>query len=383
MAERSFIFNADSAAGGVGTINEADWQTMLRRFLATGVIPDSLNELAVTADGSAMSVSLATGDGFVEGFFYRNDAALAKPIAAANATDPRIDTVVLRLDRVANSVVSAVVPGTAAASPVPPTLTQTDSLYELPLADVRVPAAAGVIAAADVTDRRVFSKNLTERDAIAAYLAKSGGTMTGLLTQQQPSKVDRGALPDVQGEVRDTSEEFVTVPNGLALVRRFLRATAGIGHDGVVLQLLRRTDATIQTIIELASGAVVVRGGELAVTDGRIRQRSKGSAVLNLLATAFGVHGTSDGDTSGLLGVCCGTAVVTTDASGGFTVAYPAAFASGVATVVACPGDVAGSLGQVVVTSYSLSGFSGGARTSTGAAVASATIRVNYVAIGS
>lgn len=162
MAELSFPFdNADA--------NEPQWQKMARRWLATGVLTGYLNQLAVTADGSAMSVSLATGGTWVEGFYYENDAARAVPIAAADATNPRIDRIVLRLDTLANSVLVAVLKGTPAASPTPVALTQTDAVYELLLADVTVPAAAGVIVAGNVTDRRVFSRNLSERDALAAY----------------------------------------------------------------------------------------------------------------------------------------------------------------------------------------------------------------------
>jgi hypothetical protein len=178
VAERSLIFDAQ-------TINEGDWQNMVRRFLATGVITGSLNQLTVSADGSALSVSVATGDAFVEGFFYRNDAAKAVALAAADSSFPRIDTIVARLDRVANTVLVDKVTGTPASAgaptPVAPTLTQTDSLFELPLANVTVPAAAGVIVAEDVTDRRAFVKNLTEAAGNAAYVAKVGDTLTGKL----------------------------------------------------------------------------------------------------------------------------------------------------------------------------------------------------------
>lgn len=178
MTETSYPFDAGAGAA----VNEAQWQAMARRFLATGVVDDSLNELAVSADGSAMSVSVATGDAFVEGFFYRNDAAKAMTISTAHATLGRIDTVVVRLDRTANSATLVVVTGTAAASPVAPTLSATDSLYELPLANVRVDPAVGVIAAGKVTDRRVLVKNLTEAAAIAAYvplIGKAAMTDTG------------------------------------------------------------------------------------------------------------------------------------------------------------------------------------------------------------
>ncbi len=136
---------------------------MARHFLGTGVLFGSLNQLVVTADGSTLAVTVATGDAFVEGFFYRNDAALSLDIATANALNSRIDTVVVRLDRVANTVRLAVVTGTAAASPTPPALSQTDALFELPLANVTVPAAAGVIVAGNVTDRRVL---ITNRNAV-------------------------------------------------------------------------------------------------------------------------------------------------------------------------------------------------------------------------
>ena len=165
MTETSYPFDAGAGAA----INEAQWQQMARRFRQTGVIDGSLNKLLVSADGSALSVSVATGDAFVEGFFYRNDAALAKTIATAHATNPRIDTVVVRLDRVANTATLQVITGTPAASPVAPALSQTDSLYELPLANVLVPAAAGVIVAGNVTDRRT----LTQTFDSAAYAPKA------------------------------------------------------------------------------------------------------------------------------------------------------------------------------------------------------------------
>lgn len=165
MAESSYPFDAGAGAA----VNEAQWQNMARRFRQTGVVGGSLNQLAVSADGSALSVSVATGDAFVEGFFYRNDAAKAIPLAAANATNPRIDTIVARLDRVANTVITDKVTGTAATSPVAPTLSQTDSLYELPLANVTVPAAAGVIVASNVTDRRTITQTFDS----AAYRAKA------------------------------------------------------------------------------------------------------------------------------------------------------------------------------------------------------------------
>lgn len=171
MAEQSYPFDAAGAAGtgGQASVLEVEWQRMGRAWLVSGVLDlhaDAAGRLAITAPGTGMTVSLAAGVAWVEGFFYRNDAAAALAIGAADATNPRIDTVVLRLDRTANNTRAFVKAGTAAASPVPPTLTQTDALWELPLADVRVPAAAGSIVAANITDRRPFAYAPAQRQFV-------------------------------------------------------------------------------------------------------------------------------------------------------------------------------------------------------------------------
>ena len=114
-------------------------------------------DLKVTAPGTGMTVSVAAGQALVRGHYYANDAALTLSIATANATNPRIDAVVLTLDPVANTITAGVVTGTAAATPVAPTLTQTDAgTYQLLLGYVAVAAATATISAANVTDARTF-----------------------------------------------------------------------------------------------------------------------------------------------------------------------------------------------------------------------------------
>jgi hypothetical protein len=220
MAERSFPFDAGAGA----TISETDWQKMARRFLASGVITGYLNQLAVTADGSSLSVSVATGGAFVEGFYYENDAAKAVPLAAANASNPRIDTIVVRLDRVANTTLIDKVTGTPAASPVAPTLSQTDSLYELPLANVLVPAAAGVIVAGNVTDRRAFVRNLTEAAGNAAYAPKAIRSARASLNGATLINTSTWTAVPLTVESFDSSDYHSTVTNP----SRFTAVSAGL-----------------------------------------------------------------------------------------------------------------------------------------------------------
>ena len=114
-------------------------------------------DLKPYGDASGMNVKVYAGQAMVRGHYYLSDALNTLTITTANATNPRIDAVVLELDPVANTITQKVVAGTAAASPVAPTLTQTDSgTYQLLLAYVAVGAAVSSISAANVTDARTF-----------------------------------------------------------------------------------------------------------------------------------------------------------------------------------------------------------------------------------
>lgn len=132
------------------------------RNIGEGVKPGSAaTPLLVTGDGTGMNVKVAAGQAMVRGHYYSNDAVVTLTVTAANATNPRIDRVVLELDPSANTILLKVVAGTAAASPVAPTLTQTDAgVYQLPLATVAVAAAATAIAAGNVTDARTYLGSL-------------------------------------------------------------------------------------------------------------------------------------------------------------------------------------------------------------------------------
>ena len=147
MTQTSFPFeNIDTT--------ETQFSQMFRT-LNRGVngTPDG-GELEVTA-GTGLAVDVAAGQAMVRGHFYISTAVEELSLATADATNDRIDTIALELDPTANSIVLVVVEGTPAGSPAAPTLTQTDAgVYQLPLANVLVPATAGVPGT--ISDRREF-----------------------------------------------------------------------------------------------------------------------------------------------------------------------------------------------------------------------------------
>lgn len=104
-----------------------------------------LSGCAVTAQGSPdMTVAVAKGGVLTNGVL-KPVAAGNVTVGAADATNPRIDLIV-----VSSSGTKACRAGTAAASPKPPTRTANDVV----IAQVYVPANATTITTARITDRR-------------------------------------------------------------------------------------------------------------------------------------------------------------------------------------------------------------------------------------
>lgn len=151
MTERSYPFVG-------GTTTDVEFSKFMTPIVGYGVrwtagAPD----LKVSGDSSGLNVKVAAGQAFVRGVTYINDATKTATIAAGGA-NPRIDAVVLRLVYGSvNTISIQVVQGTPAATPVPPTVTVSDtSTTEFLLAHVNVPANAATITAGNVTDMRQF-----------------------------------------------------------------------------------------------------------------------------------------------------------------------------------------------------------------------------------
>lgn len=158
MAEKYGPFNA----GGGASFDETQWREWIAGLFTPGVVKAAKvagsagGDLAVTVVGGNMNVSIATGVGLVYGFAYENDAALVKTITTQGGGLNRIDYVVLKLDFVGRTVQIVVKSGTAASSPVAPTLTQSATTWEVPLCQVFVTNGASVLVSGNLTDSRAY-----------------------------------------------------------------------------------------------------------------------------------------------------------------------------------------------------------------------------------
>ena len=135
------LFDYTSGDGDIYEYTATEFNTILKAITGNGVVKDSGNEMAITANG--LTISVDTGIAFCEGRIGQLKAA--KTLTLDAAADTRTDLIVMRVD-VANRLVSIEAKkGTTA-------LTQTEMIYEIPLAEVAV-AADGTTT---ITDKRQF-----------------------------------------------------------------------------------------------------------------------------------------------------------------------------------------------------------------------------------
>lgn len=157
-------------------ISSEPLRNLLHKLFTDGILPDVSTNLQVVA-GTGMNVVVKAGFAIVQGCLKleENDRTLA--VQASNATNDRIDTVVLRLNsnddqRYCDLYVRE---GTPATNPVRPNLVRSDSVYELGLADIFVSKTITSITQSKITDTRYEAKrcgvisSLSEYDTTTIY----------------------------------------------------------------------------------------------------------------------------------------------------------------------------------------------------------------------
>jgi len=237
----------------------------------SGVVSSRENGmLLVSADGSGMDVDIATGEAFVDGYWYRNTVSLNKSITAADGTNDRIDRVVLRLTKASVEVVTTIIDGTPAAIPVLPAMTRTTSVYDIEIGYVLVNSGVSSIAAGKVTDRRFI-------DASSGVIANDMTVSSDTPDTGKPGQMwmDVNTSPGVL-KVEDDDNTFIRV-SGVRAIKYpasvFVLDTSGsperilVSGTNLPHYELRYDDSTdesawtpaIQMPSDYSSGTVTVR----------------------------------------------------------------------------------------------------------------------------
>jgi len=152
--------------------------------------------------------------------------------------------------------------------------------------------------------------------------------------------------------------------------------------------ILPVADGSEQAPLTQYPGSATSRGGILELSDGSAWNRP-GPKVIPSPASQVGAGLASTAFTTGtnIPIIQVGTVVVTTDASGYFSITYPAAFPNGVLMVAFTSGDASVGRNIVLATAgtpftQSLSTAYGSAVTGSNVPFASTAMRINYFAVG-
>lgn len=138
--------------------------------MTSGVLPNPSSNLQVQT-GTGMNVIINAGFAICNGCLKLEETQRTMAVQASSDTYDRIDTVVLRLND--NDSVREcdfyVLQGVPATSPVRPELTQTDSIWEIGLADIFISKNSTAISADKITDTRYESARCGIISAISEF----------------------------------------------------------------------------------------------------------------------------------------------------------------------------------------------------------------------
>lgn len=215
--------------GDIPEYNQTQFAEVFKRMLSDGVFADVLNEFEVTeTDPVSLGVEVNTGWAFIQGFWAYNDDALIKTLGAADPSLDRIDRIVLRLDTNTNFQITVeVLEGTPAVSPSAPVLTQTDSIYEIELAQVEVGATVTSVSNTNITDGRDYVTSSV--DDITTIISDLGSAESDISTLQTDLGTAEGDIDELS-TITTTITSSATPTPARASTRTVLEITA-LGAD--------------------------------------------------------------------------------------------------------------------------------------------------------
>jgi hypothetical protein len=137
--------------GGDRLYSADDWREYFKMIVASGVVSDYENDLEVKQQTVAnKSVQILTGAVSIQGTKRITDSALTLNVADNTSGSTRIDRIVARLNIPDRKIEFVVKQGTTVA----PTLTRTDTVYELSLAKLTLANGYSSITDGIITDER-------------------------------------------------------------------------------------------------------------------------------------------------------------------------------------------------------------------------------------
>lgn len=152
MAEISSFFND---LNGDREYDAEVFALYFKQFLSNGLYHRNNVPALLVRKGAGVTTTMDPGSAYIEGYMYVSTELETFSHNLADNTNPRVDRIVLRLDRSLNvRAINAVVKtGIPAKNPLPPALERNDIVYEISLAQVRI--NAGINEIYSIVDERL------------------------------------------------------------------------------------------------------------------------------------------------------------------------------------------------------------------------------------
>lgn len=230
-------------------VTQTQYSLLMREFQDSGVVGGASGPgFTVSTDGSGMDVQVQQGFAILRGHAVDSNA-VESVLLDPSSSSPRIDRLVLRLDPGNARISLEVLKGTPGSNPTPTEVTQTAvGIFEIPLADITVPAGAVNIVSGNITDRRRFTGNRV-------------GTWG---TSSRPSSPRPGQLGY---NVTTSGWEFWSGGQWIALTDLYLPKDARAADSSLLNGKTNSTSATANTVAERTTNGRLIVGTPSGTSD--------------------------------------------------------------------------------------------------------------------
>ena len=152
----------------------------------------------------AREVTISSGLAWIKNADFKgksvlNDTAVPISIPIADGVLDRVDRIVLQFSKTANATSIVLKSGTPSAAAVAPAIVQTETVYELGLYTVSVPAGSTTILASHVTDTRM--------DETVCGLMRDG--VTGIPTAELQAQVE-ALIADLREQISNAAAGIIS-----------------------------------------------------------------------------------------------------------------------------------------------------------------------------
>lgn len=162
MADQVFAVNSGfyDAVNSDRTYSADDMNRPYKRVVSNGVFATpkgtKSTDLQVVSAGNGMEIIVKKGDGIFADKWFENSAAINITVPNNTSTVPRIDSVLVQIDKRTSGRVGNIVyrTGTPSSNPSAPSINTVSNVIEYRLANVRVNAGTTGITNSMITDRR-------------------------------------------------------------------------------------------------------------------------------------------------------------------------------------------------------------------------------------